>query len=252
MWARKRIAVVVPARNEARLIRRMLARVPSFVDCVVVVDDGSTDGTFRLVQALADPRVTLVRHSGNRGVGAAIVTGMYHALEAQADLVAVMAGDDQMDPADLPALIEPVVSGRADYAKGNRLIHAEKRRMPLGRRVAGMALATVTSLTTGLRIGDSQCGYAALSAAAAKELPLDDLWPRYGYPNDLLGLLAERSMRVVEVPVRPIYADESSGVRPWHALTVLGVVVRRLFLARLRDRTQEVARATMASAHFKV
>jgi hypothetical protein len=124
------------------------------------------------------------------------------------------------------------LTGRADYVKGNRFLHRERRTMPLLRRLAGTGLSAVTRMATGLRIDDSQCGYAALSAEAAVRLPLDDLWPRYGYPNDLLGLVAAHGMRVVEVPVRPVYADEKSGVRPWHALVVLAVIIRRSWKSR--------------------
>jgi hypothetical protein len=138
-----------------------------------------------------------------------------------------MAGDGQMDPADLPTLLEPLASGKADYVKGNRFRHPERRRMPRLRRWAGKALAAATRSATGLTIDDSQCGYTAMSARAARSVPLDELWPRYGYPNDLLGMLAAEGLRVAEVPVRPVYAGEASGVRPWHAFVVLYVIARR-------------------------
>src|SRR6185503_7315207 len=96
-----------------------------------------------------DPRVRVERHRRNRGVGRAIVTGYRCALEAGADVVVVMAGDDQMDPEDLPALVEPVASGRADYAKGNRFVHPERMKMPFFRRAAGAALSAVTRAATG-------------------------------------------------------------------------------------------------------
>lgn len=228
----KTIAVVVPAFDEERLIGRTLGRVPPWVDLIVVVDDASRDRTAQIVRASADARVVLLRHERNRGVGAAIASGYEKALALGADVMAVMAGDDQMDPGDLQTLLEPVTTGRAEYAKGNRFLHAERRRMPLARRLAGRALAAATRATTGLAIGDSQCGYTALSATAANALPLADLWPRYGYPNDLLGMLAGSRLRVVEVPVRPVYADERSGIRPWHALVVCGVIARRWLKSR--------------------
>ena len=120
-----------------------------------------------------------------------------------------------------------MLSGRADYVKGNRFRHVNVHDMPLLRRLGGMLLSSVTRLATGLMVDDTQCGYTALSAAAARRLPLDDLWPRFGYPNDLLMLLAARGMRVHEVPVRPVYADEASGLRPWHVLQIMGVIGRR-------------------------
>lgn len=228
-----RVAVIVPAYREERLIARMLARVPAEVDAVVVVDDASPDGTRDAALSVADGRVRVISHAVNRGVGAAIATGYRAALDAGHDVLVVMAGDDQMDPSDLAGLVRAVLSG-ADYAKGNRFRHAEARRMPFARRVAGEVLSAVTRLATGLAVSDTQCGYTALSARAARALPLEELWPRYGYPNDLLGMLAARGLTVTEVSVRPVYADERSGVRPWHALTVLGVIVRRA----LRERAQ--------------
>jgi glycosyltransferase involved in cell wall biosynthesis len=235
MWGEAKVHVVVPAYREARLLPRMLARIPAFVDRVVVVDDGSDDATAALAAAVADPRIEVLSHERNRGVGAAIATGYRRAFELGADVTAVMAGDDQMHPDDLERVIAPVVRGDADYVKGNRLIHPDARNMPVARRVAGRLLGFATRRATGLRIGDSQCGFTALGRRGSR-LSLDDLWPRYGYPNDLLGLLAAAGLVVAEVPVRPVYADETSGVRPWHALTVLFVLVRRRLLEIRRKR----------------
>jgi hypothetical protein len=108
--------------------------------------------------------------------------------------------------------------------------------MPLPRRLAGKALSALTRRATGLDIDDSQCGFTALSSRAAAALPLSDLWPRYGYPNDLLGLLSAEGFSVADVPVRPIYAGERSGVRPWHVLTVAFVVARRFVKTKWLDR----------------
>jgi glycosyltransferase involved in cell wall biosynthesis len=245
---RARVAVVVPAYREQRLIGRMLGRVPGFVDAIYVVDDASPDGTFEAARHAGGERVFCLRHATNRGVGAAIVTGYRAALADGHDVLAVMAGDDQMHPDDLAPLVTAVLSG-ADYAKGNRFLHVEARRMPLARRAAGEALSFATRLATGLEVSDSQCGYTALAARAARALPLDELWPRYGYPNDLLGMLAARGLRVSEVPVRPVYADEESGVRPWHALAVLGVIARRYRRERRMVPGQvAAARSTKSSA----
>lgn len=227
MWHGARVAVIVPAYQEERIILRMLARVPAYVDHVYVVDDASTDATALRVAACGDGRVILIRHAQNRGVGAAIATGYARALSEGADLLAVMAADDQMDPGDLPLLLAPVALGVADYAKGNRLDHPEVQRMPRRRRVGTRLLSAVTRAATALDVGDCQCGYSVLSAAAARRLPLAELWPRYGYPNDLLGMLAAARCRVAEAPVRPVYADEQSGLRAHHVLVILGVIWRR-------------------------
>jgi glycosyltransferase involved in cell wall biosynthesis len=227
MWNGQVVAVVVPAFDEERRVSRVVSRIPAWVDRVVVVDDGSADETAYVAAIAGGARTVVLRHSENRGVGAALVTGYRHALAAGADVIAVMAGDDQMDPDDLHRVVEPVALGRAAYVKGNRFVHAERRSMPFWRRVAGKLLAALTRAATGFAIDDSQCGYTALSGRVTADLPLDDLWPRFGYPNDLLGLLAASGLSVAEVPVRPVYAGEQSGVRPWHGLVVAFVIARR-------------------------
>jgi glycosyltransferase involved in cell wall biosynthesis len=221
-----RIAVIVPAYREARLLGRMLPKIPAFVDAVYVVDDASDDGTPSVARNAGDPRVRCLVHTENRGVGAAITSGYHAALADGHDVLAVMAGDDQMHPDDLAALVRAVLGG-ADYAKGNRFVHPDARRIPTLRRAGGELLSLFTRWSTGLRVSDSQCGYTALAAHVAKRLPLSDLFPRYGYPNDLLGMLAARGHDVVEVPVRPVYADETSGLRPWHAARIPFVIARR-------------------------
>ena len=242
MWQSAKVAVVVPCFREARLITRTIAGIPAFVDLVVVVDDASDDGTARAVLGIADPRVQLVIHAENRGVGAAIVTGYRAALHADCDVFAVMAGDAQMAPEDLADVIAPVALGESCYVKGNRFRHARRADMPFARRFAGRVLALATRWATGLVVDDCQCGYTAISRDAVLRLPLDDLWPRFGYPNDLLGMLAARGLSVREVPVRPVYADERSGVRAWHALNILLLIARRY----LRERP--VRRALPSSA----
>lgn len=249
MWNAHRVAVIVPAYQEELLIAETLRGIPDFVDHIVVVDDASRDGTSQAVLDLPDPRITLLQHPENRGVGAALVTGYQFALERGADVMAVMAGDNQMDPTDLERILEPVCAGHADYVKGNRFVHAEVRRMPWARRLAGRWLARLTRLTSGLDIDDSQCGYTALSSAAARRLPLSDLWPRYGYPNDLLLLLAGAGCTVQEVPVRPVYGREKSGLRPWHALLVARVILTRWLEQRSAHRRPTAPRPRFVHDH---
>lgn len=234
MWHGSRVAIVVPARNEARLIGRTLASMPAWIDRIVVVDDASTDETSDVARAVADPRVTVVRHAANRGVGAAIGTGYRTAFEDRADVAVVMAGDAQMHPGDLPSLLAPVVCGELDYAKGNRLAHPDvAHRMPLGRLIGNHVLSALTRLVTGLGVRDSQCGYTAITRNAAARAGIDRLWPRYGYPNDLLGRLAAARLRVGDVVVRPVYADEQSGIGLRHALFVVPWVLARVLARRI-------------------
>ncbi|HEX5658210.1 MAG TPA: glycosyltransferase family 2 protein [Polyangiales bacterium] len=229
-----KVAVVVPAFCEERLLPRTLRGIPDFVSLIIVVDDASPDRTRDAAKSVGDPRVQVLRHAVNRGVGAAIVTGYRAAFAAGAEVCAVMAGDAQMDPQDLMALVEPVLHGEVDYCKGDRMSHPEARaRMPRDRWLGNGLLSWLTERVIGLPVRDSQCGYTALSARAAAQLPLEKLWPRYGYPNDLLGMLAERGLRVREVVVRPIYADEASGIGLRHALLVIPFVLLRVVLRRV-------------------
>lgn len=230
MFENARVAVVIPAYREERLIATTLRNMPAWVDELIVVDDASPDATAERALAVDEPRLTLVRLERNSGVGAAIVAGYERAMASGADVMVVMAGDNQMDPADLPNVVAPVTRGHAEYVKGNRFDHPEKRAMPLARRGMGRLLAHFTNVLGGLSIHDSQCGYTALSAEAARRLPLACLWPGYGYPNDLLILCQKAGLRIAEVPVRPVYADETSGIRPWHVLLVLWVIARRTLL----------------------
>ncbi len=227
MWHGAKVAVIVPAYQEERIILRTLRRLPSYVDHIYVVDDASTDATIDRVEACRDPRLTLLRHAQNRGVGAAILTGYQAALAGGSDLLAVMAADDQMDPQELPALLGPVWCGAFDYAKGNRFLHPDVVHMPRLRRWGSQLLSALTRSVTALDVDDCQCGFTVLSSLAARGLPLAELWPRYGYPNDLLGMLAAAGCRVADVPVRPVYADEDSGLRAYHALIIIGVIARR-------------------------
>jgi glycosyltransferase involved in cell wall biosynthesis len=213
----REVWVVVPAHDEEALIGRTLRGIPDFVDRVVVVDDASTDGTRDAVAACASPRVTLVSRAENGGVGAAIVDG-YRRFLAEAPpraACAVMAGDAQMDPRDLPALLDALDSG-ASYVKGNRFaMPGTLRVMPVARIVGGAVLSRLTRLVTGFaHIGDSQCGYTVITREALERLDLAALYPRYGFPNDLLIKLARARVTVAVVPVRAIYADEESGLNP--------------------------------------
>jgi glycosyltransferase involved in cell wall biosynthesis len=239
MWRDVRIAVVVPAYNEEQHIGLTLRSVPRYVDRVVVVDDGSGDDTANEVarRVADDPRVQLIRHPKNLGVGSALCSGYARAFADGAEIVAVMAGDGQMHPDDLAGLLEPLVADRADYVKGDRLSHPEAfARMPLHRFVGNHLLSLATRVVTSLPVRDSQCGYTALHRRAAEHVPWHALWRGYGYPNDLLGLLSRTHARVTDVIVRPVYADEQSGIRLHHALLVIPFVLASILWRRLRAR----------------
>ncbi len=238
MLGHARIAVVVPAYDEACWIAETLRSLPMYVDDIIVVDDGSRDQTCSVVASAGDARVTLVRHARNLGVGAALRSGYARAFAAGADVVAVMAGDGQMHAGDLDALLAPVLAGEAEYTKGDRLSHAVVRgTMPWPRFVGNHVLSLLTRWATGLPVRDSQCGYTALGRSGAERIPLDQLWSGYGYPNDLLGWLAQSGARVCDVVVRPVYRGEASGIGLRHALVVIPCILLRVFVRRLAHAT---------------
>jgi len=243
MYRALHVAVVVPAYNERRAIEDTISTIPEFVDRVIVVDDASTDDTVaraELAASRATPeRVEVVRHAANRGVGGAIATGYRRALALGCDVAVVMAGDGQMDPLDLPSLLEPIAHDVADYVKGNRFLHpAIWTEMPPARIVGNVLLSAATRVTSGYRhVFDSQCGYTAISRAALAQIDLDELWTRYGYPNDLLSRLHIAGVRVADVPVRPIYGEHwKSGIGFGAALHPLPWVLLRSWGSRLAAR----------------
>jgi glycosyltransferase involved in cell wall biosynthesis len=236
MFSGRRIVVVVPAFNEAEKIARTVRSIPGFVDHVIVVDDSSTDATARIARRSQRRGLEVLSHRRNCGVGAAIATGYARARALGADVTAVMAGDSQMDPADLAALVGAVVSGRADYAKGNRFAWPGVCRvMPPTRLVGNFVLSHLTRLASGYtHLFDSQCGYTAANRRALDAIAAGPVFPRYGYPNHLLVRLAAVGAQAIDVPVRPVYGQGwRSGIRISHVLAPLCLLLMRAFCARV-------------------
>jgi glycosyltransferase involved in cell wall biosynthesis len=235
----KRVAVVVPAHDEEKLIATTLRGIPAFVDRIYVVDDGSRDATVERARELADPRVEIVTHERNRGVGAAIVTGYKRAHEEGVDVACVMAADNQMDPADLERLALPVVRGELDYAKANRLVTGEAWTLiPRTRYLGNAVLSMLTKIASGYwHVADSQSGYTALSKRMLDELDLDRVYTGYGFPNDFLVHLNVWNARVRDFPSRPIYGvGEKSGIRYRRVVPRISWLLVKGFFWRLREK----------------
>jgi glycosyltransferase involved in cell wall biosynthesis len=233
------LAVVVPAYNEEVLIRRVIETMPEYVDHIMVVDDCSQDGTSdvaRGYQAQLGDRLHLIKHEANQGVGGAIATGYKWCRDQGIDAVAVMAGDAQMDPDDLPTLLDPVVTGGVDYAKGNRLVTGDAwRQIPKVRYLGNSAMSLLTKIASGYwHVADSQCGYTVINLRALRTIDWDRMYKRYGQPNDLLVRLNVHGYRVRDVPVKPVYnIGEDSGVRPLWMIPRLSWLLFMLFLYRM-------------------
>ncbi len=244
MFADQKIAIVVPAFNESKLIVSAVSKLPDFVDHIFIIDDASTDGTSEAPALIENPKVTVIRHDENKGVGAAIATGYKAALHYAADIAVVMAGDAQMDPQDLPFVLTPILRGDADYVKGDRLSWpGVSKAMPPLRFFGNHVLSVLTRLSSGYPgIRDSQCGYTAVTASMLMRIDLDGLYPRYGFPNDMLAKLHAAGARVVDVPVRPIYGEEVSGISLFTAFVRVPMVLWRSFLWRTKVERQAARR----------
>jgi glycosyltransferase involved in cell wall biosynthesis len=235
----KRVAVVVPAYEEERLIGETLRGIPAFVDRIYVIDDASSDATAERARAVGDPRVEVIVHERNGGVGAAILSGYERALEHGIDVTCVMAADNQMDPAELVDLVLPVSRGEVDYTKANRLFSGEAWEViPRTRYLGNAVLSLLTKIASGYwHVADSQAGYTALSLDALRRLDLERVYRRYGFPNDLLVHLNVVNARVRDVPSRPIYGvGERSGIRLRKVVPRISWLLFKGFWWRLREK----------------
>ncbi|MEW5748775.1 MAG: glycosyltransferase family 2 protein [Candidatus Thermoplasmatota archaeon] len=230
--------MVVPALNEELLIGTTITTIPECVDCIFVIDDGSTDSTSLVVQRVQDSRICLLRHESNKGVGASIAAGYSAALARNIDIVAVMAGDNQMDPDHLADLLDPLIDDRADYSKGNRLSDKESRHeMPGWRCFGNFILTLMTKAASGLwHISDSQNGYTAISRSALASIDLERIYPYYGYCNDVLIKLGANGMRVVDVAIPARYGSEVSKIRYFRFAARVGPLIVRGGVSRWTRR----------------
>jgi glycosyltransferase involved in cell wall biosynthesis len=235
----KRVGVVVPAFDEEALIAATLGGIPPLVDRIFVVDDGSTDRTAECARETGDPRVEVLSHERRSGVGAATVTGYRRALAEGLDVVVVMNGDNQMDPEDLPALVESVARGELDYAKANRLSTGQAWQLiPKTRFFGNAILSMLTKIASGYwHVADSQSGYTAISRSMLERLDLDNVYTQYGFPNDMLVHLNVWNARVRDFPSRPIYGvGERSAMRYRHVVPRISWLLLKGFFWRLWEK----------------
>lgn len=257
MYRDKIVGVVVIAYNEEELVGTVIDTMPAFVDRIYVIDDGSSDGTWeeitqRTVAARANPtpvpipdggqnseyQVVSIRHEINQGVGGAIKTGFRRALSDEVDLIAVMDGDGQMDPNQLSRLLDPIVDGRAEYTKGNRLSKFSHFKEMSGLRIIGNTMLTgLTKITSGYwRMSDPQNGYNAIAATTLERLSLSELYDDYGFRNDVLVRLNVREIPIADVAMPAVYADEESAIRYREFIPRLSRLLLYRFPWRLREK----------------
>lgn len=241
MYKDNLISVVVPAFNEEYLITNTINSIPEYVDKIVIIDDASKDNTSKIVEKLIpiNKKIHLINHEKNQGVGGSIASGYKWSRDNDYDISVVMAGDAQMDPTDLPNLLDEIIEKGADFAKGNRMLTPDVRKsMPKLRFFASQVLSLLTKIASGYwNIIDPQCGYTAINKKTLDKIDWDKLYKRYGQPNDLLVKLNVANTIVRDVEIKPIYnVGEKSGIKYGQLIFSLSWLLFKDFLWRIKEK----------------
>jgi len=231
-----RIAVVIPAYKVSPHIEAVVQAIPESVDRIIVVNDASPDDLSEILARITEPRLRVIRHEVNQGVGGATVTGMLAAIEDRADVIVKCDGDGQMDPADIPALVKPIALGWADHVKGSRYHHARALgTMPRWRFVGNVGLTFLMKLSSGYwNVLDPVNGFFATRADVLNRLPLEQISRRYFFESDLLVRLNIIEARVADLPQPARYGNEKSSLSVSRALfsfppRLFAGLLRRIF-----------------------
>lgn len=230
------IAVVIPSYKVTRHILEVISSIPPLVSKVYVVDDACPDGSGDYVAANSnDPRVYILRHEANQGVGGAVMTGYQAAINDGIEVIVKIDGDGQMDPTLVPLFISPILSGEADYTKGNRFFDLEGvRSMPKIRLFGNAVLSFMCKLSSGYwNLFDPTNGYTAIHADVACHLPFDKISKRYFFETDVLFRLNTLRAVVVDVPMEAKYEDEVSNLKVSRIISEFVVKHMRNFLKRI-------------------
>lgn len=220
------VAVVIPCYRVGTAVLDVIARVGAEVDAIYVVDDACPDGTAAMVEARAsDPRVKVLRHAVNQGVGGAMITGYRAALADGHAVMVKIDGDGQMDPALIPRFIRPILQGKADYTKGNRFYQIESlREMPSVRLFGNAVLSLLTKVSSGYwGVFDPTNGFTAIHGAVLAHIPLDKVSRDYFFESDMLFRLNTLRAVVRDIPMDAVYGEERSNLK-------IGRIVHRFLI----------------------
>ena len=228
------MAIIIPCYNVERHIADVIRSIPARFRCIICVDDASPDDTAAVIAGVHDPRVRLVRHAVNRGVGGATLSGYRAALELGADVCVKMDGDGQMSADDLEPLVAPLLAREADYAKGNRFVdRAQLRVMPPLRLLGNAALSFATKVASGYwNLLDPTNGFTAIRGDVLRRLVFGSLQERYFFETSMLIELNILGARTVDVPMPARYGDEQSSLRISRVLATFPVLLLRGILRR--------------------
>ena len=232
-----KVVIIIPAYRVERDIKNVLHSLPDYIKHILVVDDASPDSTADVITALynSDMRLSLIRHSHNQGVGGAMISGFKKALELGAQIVIKIDGDGQMDSAYIPALITPLIQGKADYTKGNRFRDfSSLQNMPFIRRIGNLGLSFLTKAATGYwNIFDPTNGFFAIRAEILAQLPLEKIDERYFFETSMLANLYLQNAFVLDVPIPAKYGNEKSHLSIYRTLFEFPYKLLITFLRRV-------------------
>lgn len=239
MYRDRKIALVIPAHNEEKLIRDTLEHIPDTIDRVYVIDDKSTDNQNDVIRSCAekDKRINLIVHEENQGPGGAIITGYLQSSKDGFDITVVVGGDYQMPLDEVNQLLDPIVDGKADYAKGNRFLLSNLEdtleKMPKIRLIGNWMITALTKIASGYyKTMDVVDGYTAISKRAIDTISWKRAWKRYGYPMDFLIRLNAYGFKVIDVPRTAIYlpGERQSQIMGFRYFsTVTPMLIHRFF-----------------------
>jgi glycosyltransferase involved in cell wall biosynthesis len=243
MYRGKKISLVIPAYNEAKLIKPTLEAVPALIDRVYVVDDVSPDNQNDVILACAkkDPRITLLKHTVNQGPGGGIITGYRQSSKDGYDIAVVVGGDNQMPLDEVTRFLDPIIDGKADYTKGNRFLLSQLDdtllKMPKIRLIGNWMIAIVTKIASGYyKVMDFVDGYTAITKEAIDLINWNKAWKGYGYPMDFIIRMNAYSLRVLDIPRTAIYlpGERQSQIKGMKYFLRVSPMLVRGFFWRLR------------------
>lgn len=243
MYRDKKIALVIPAHNEEKLIKPTLESVPEIIDKIYVVDDKSTDNQNEVVKECArkDHRVHLIVHEKNQGPGGAIITGYLQSSEDENDITVVVGGDHQMPLHEVGHFLDPLIDGKADYTKGNRFLLSKfedtLQKMPKLRLVGNWIITALTKIASGYyKTMDVVDGYTAITKRAIDIINWKKAWKGYGYPMDFLIRLNAYGFKIIDIPRTAIYlpGERQSQIKGFSYMMRVSPMLIRGFFWRLK------------------
>ncbi len=238
MIEEKTIAVVIPCYNVEKQIKDVISSIPEYVDYIIAVNDCSPDGTQGVLENLqsVEPRLTVLRHDVNKGVGGAMITGFQTCVERNIDIVVKIDGDGQMDPAMMPKLINAVTDGKYDFAKGDRVRNRKMlEKMPAVRRFGNLSLTFLTRIASGYwKLSDPTNGYLCITLPTLQALDMQRLSSRFFFESSLIIELYYTGARIKDVQMPAIYGNEKSNLSIWKILLTFPPKLLKAYLRRLR------------------